>query len=158
MNSPLEEDQCGICAGDGSKCSVQESIVKKRIGYNFTKLFVIPRGARNIQIENERAENISLILRERKSGVDVFDSSTLKGHWSTISEGTKFQFEESGESLVITARGPLLAPIFVGMTSPNRMDGTSSFKFITENLEDTHVSRHRYSFVVILIFMSMNQI
>ena len=143
MNSPLEEDQCGICAGDGSKCSVQESIVKKRIGYNFTKLFVIPRGARNIQIENERAENISLILRERKSGVDVFDSSTLKGHWTTISEGTKFQFQQLGNNLIITARGPLLAPIFVGMTSPSRFEGTGSYKFITENLEDTHVSRHR---------------
>ena len=158
LNSPLEEDRCGICAGDGSKCSVQERTVKKRIGHNFTKLFVIPRGARNIEIENGKVGNISLILRERKSGADIFDSSTLKGHWTTISEGTKFQFQQLGKNLIITARGPLLAPIFVGMTSPNRMDGTSSFKFITENLEDTHVSRHRYSFVVIQIFMTMNQI
>ena len=148
MNSPLEEDRCGICAGDGSKCSVQKRTVKKRIGQNFTKFFVIPRGARNIEIENEKVENVSLILRERKSGTDIFDSSTLKGHWTTISEGTKFQFQQLGNILMITARGPLLAPIFVGMTSPSRFEGTGSYKFIMENLEDTHVSRHRYFLLV----------
>ena len=53
LNSPLQEDQCGICAGDGSKCSVQTRKVKKRVGKDFTKFLVLPRGIRHIEIEEK---------------------------------------------------------------------------------------------------------
>ena len=82
-------------------------------------------------------------MRERRSGLDVFDSSSFKGHWTTVAEGTKFQFQLSNNKLLITGRGPLLAPIFIGMTSEKRVEGIVDFKYIKENLEDTHSNRHR---------------
>ena len=143
LNSPLQEDQCGICAGDGTKCSVQTRTIKRRIGKDFTKMFVFPRGARHIEMEEKSLQNISLLMKERKSDLSFFNSSTLTSHWTTVSSGTKFQFQLSEKSLLITARGPLLAPVVVGMSSSSRNYGEVNVKYITENLEDTHSNRHR---------------
>ena len=146
MDSPLQEDQCGICAGDGTKCSVQNRSIKKKVGQNFTKFLVIPKGARYIEVKEPETGNNSLIIRERKTGLNIFDSSTFKGtHWTTISEGTKFQFHiTDSNSLLITGRGPLLSPIVVGMVNTKKSEEVIHFKYITETQEDTHSNRHRY--------------
>ena len=147
LNSPLQEDQCGICAGDGSKCSVQTRKVKKRVGKDFTKFLVLPRGIRHIEIEEKSGQKISLLMKERRTGLNIFDSSTLSSHWTTISGGTKFQFHLTDNTLIITARGPLLTPIIVGMSSQTKVEGEISLKYVTEKLEDTHSKRHRYTFI-----------
>ena len=178
IDSPLKEDQCGICAGDGSKCSVQVRNVKRLASPSFTKvtflifksqnilpfckyfyvkfsqifakMTVLPKGARHIQIENkERQSNISLLLRERRSGLKFLDSGEVKGgHWSTVAQGARFQYQESQTALTITARGPLLAPVLVGIRGTTSMEAELTVKYITESLEDTHSNRHRYEWVI----------
>ena len=143
LDSPLKEDQCGICAGDGSKCRVQTRKVTKRVGKDFTKFLVLPKGVRNIEIEEKSGKNVSLFLRERRTGLIIFDSSTISSHWTTISGGTKFQFHLTDKNLLITARGPLLAPVVLGMSSPTKIEGEINLKYVTEKLEDTHSKRHR---------------
>ena len=145
LGSPLSEDQCGICAGDGTKCSTVSRTIKKKLGRELTKFMVIPKGVRNIEIEEVLVQNTSLLLmRERRSGVDFFDSSSFKGlHWTTIAEGAKFQFHKTKQRMIVTARGPTLAPIIVGLKSPERVEREIKLKYITESLEQTHSSRHR---------------
>ena len=65
LDSPLEEDQCGICAGDGSKCATQINTVRRKVGRPFTKVFVLPTGARGIEIQ-------------KLSGTDIYLGNTLK--------------------------------------------------------------------------------
>ena len=151
LDSPLVEDQCGICAGDGSKCSVQARNVRRVAASNFTKVAVLPRGARHIQIEKKHQSQtkVSLVLRERKTGLELLDSGLVRGsHWSTVSEGTKFQYQESQTAELVTGRGPLLAPVLVGVRAAASQEAEVRVKFITENLEDTHSKRHRYEWVI----------
>lgn len=115
----------------------------KRVGTDFTKFLVLPKGVRNIEIEEKSGRNVSLFMRERRTGLNIFDSTTISSHWTTISAGTKFQFHLTDNNLLITARGPLLAPVVVGMSSPTKVEGEISLKYVTEKLEDTHSKRHR---------------
>ena len=118
------------------------------MGKDFTKFLVLPKGVRNIEIEEKSGRNISLIMRERRTGLNIFDSSTISSHWTTISGGTKFQFHLTDNNLIVTARGPLLAPIVLGMSSSTKVEGEMSLKYVTEKLEDTHSKRHRLEFKI----------
>ena len=51
LDSPLEEDRCGVCAGDGSGCRA-ELFTARAVATqstSTTKLATLPRGARNIR-------------------------------------------------------------------------------------------------------------
>ena len=125
--------------------------VKKVARSTFTKVGVMPRGARNVQIEMRDGQtNISLVLRERKSGLEFLDGGKVKGrHWSTVAEGTKFQYQESiSTTVMVTARGPLLGPVLVGLRAFTRQQAELRIKYTTENLEETHSKRHRYEWVI----------
>ena len=56
LGSPLHEDECGICAGDGSKCSKQVFKSKKKLRNRLTKIFVVPKLARRISIVDSSEE------------------------------------------------------------------------------------------------------
>jgi hypothetical protein len=58
IDSPVQEDECGVCGGDGSKCrqksrSFVDKVTSKVGGM---KLVMIPAGARNIRIAFRSAE------------------------------------------------------------------------------------------------------
>lgn len=56
LGSPLQEDMCGICGGDGSKCAVQAHTARKRINRDFSKVMVVPRGARRLEVSTNSTE------------------------------------------------------------------------------------------------------
>ena len=130
---------------------MQERNVKKVAGSRFTKVTVVPRGARNVQIEMRDGQtNISLVLRERKSGLEFLDGEKVKGrHWSTVSQGTKFQYQESHTTtIMVTGRGPLLGPVLVGVRAATSQQAEIKIKYMTEVEEETHSKRHRYEWVI----------
>ena len=145
LDSPLSEDQCGICAGDGSKCSTHSRTLKKKLGRELTKFYVIPKGVRNVEIVETLVNNVSLlVMKERRTGVNFFDGSSFKGiQWSTVAEGAKFQFDQIKDKLSVTAKGPVLGPIILGLKSNERVERELMLKYVTESLEDTHSKRHR---------------
>ena len=145
LNSPLSEDKCGICAGDGSKCSTHSRTLKKRLGRELTKFYVIPKGVRNVEVLETLTNNVSLlIMRERRSGITFFDGSSFKGiQWNTVAEGAKFQFDQIKDKLSAKAKGPILGPIILGLKSNNRVERELKLTYVTESLEDTHSNRHR---------------
>ncbi len=48
----MEEDQCGICGGDGTKCQFKNRVFKGEVskGDLVKKLIVLPQGARSIRV------------------------------------------------------------------------------------------------------------
>lgn len=149
LDSPLQEDQCGICAGDGTKCSVQVRKIRKRINKDFTKIYALPRGARHIEVEEKSGNNVTLLMKERKTSIVFLDGSSIRSsHYETISEGTKFLYQEKGSRKIVTGRGPLQGAVVVGLQGTSRDEGDIVIKYITEDLEDTHSSRHRYEWQI----------
>ncbi|XP_050293603.1 A disintegrin and metalloproteinase with thrombospondin motifs 7-like isoform X2 [Anthonomus grandis grandis] len=50
LDSEAVEDRCGVCNGDGTQCKIVEETYKE-IGQGYTKVVVIPSGARKVVIE-----------------------------------------------------------------------------------------------------------
>ena len=60
LGSPLQEDACGICAGDGTKCLTQSQVIKKVVKRPFTKIFVLPKSSRRMEIVKQYGADVSL--------------------------------------------------------------------------------------------------
>ena len=52
LGSPVSEDSCGVCGGDGTKCQRRQRTFQGELGRRerSKKLLVLPQGARNITI------------------------------------------------------------------------------------------------------------
>lgn len=59
VDSTAKEDECGICQGDGTKCDIKQGqYVKQSDHAKYGEIVVIPKGARNIIIEeNDQSNN-----------------------------------------------------------------------------------------------------
>ncbi len=52
VDSPMEEDQCGICGGDGSRCKSRSRIFDGQLEpENMKKITTLPPGARQIRVK-----------------------------------------------------------------------------------------------------------
>ncbi len=103
LGSPVQEDRCGICAGDGSKCAEQEQSLRKRIRSDggFTKVFLLPKGARRIELvatsatvnNKSSSSKIHLVINDKKTQMTVLDGSMVPGgSTAAVAEGTRLDF------------------------------------------------------------------
>lgn len=52
VDSTAEEDDCGICQGDGTKCDKVEGVyTKQSLAPGYREMIAIPAGSRNVRIE-----------------------------------------------------------------------------------------------------------
>ena len=87
---------------------------------------------------------VCLVMKERKSSSLFLDGTTINsGYKSLISHGAKFEFRSVHGREFVTARGPLLAPILVGLTGVEGEEGEVYIKYTYEPKEDTLSSRSR---------------
>ena len=50
-DSPVKEDRCGVCGGDGSKCKVKGRTFDRKINkIGNSRVMILPKGARNIHV------------------------------------------------------------------------------------------------------------
>ena len=50
-DSPVKEDRCGVCGGDGSKCKVKGRSFDRKINkIGNSRIMILPKGARNIHV------------------------------------------------------------------------------------------------------------
>ena len=85
------------------------------------------------------------VLRERKPrGSVLLDGSlVLSGSTTVVVHGVRFSYRSLEGRELLSARGPLLYPLLVGMTGPERGEGEVTVKYIMETKEDTLSSRTR---------------
>ena len=60
LGSPLEEDQCGICAGDGTKCITERETIQRKVNKMFTKVFLLPAGSRWLEVQKISGDKVHL--------------------------------------------------------------------------------------------------
>jgi len=87
---------------------------------------------------------VCLVMKERKGSSLFLDGTTINsGYKSLIVHGAKFEFKSVHGREFVTARGPLLAPILVGLTGVEGEEGEVYIKYTYEPKEDTLSSRSR---------------
>ncbi|CAH1118874.1 unnamed protein product [Phaedon cochleariae] len=115
VDSTTEEDDCGICQGDGSKCETREGTYEKQNwepGYR--EIAVMPRGARNIRIdENDYSQNYISIgsALARKFYLNGDRHISLPGEYTVA--GTQALYGRDNHLEKIRIPGPILEPIVV---------------------------------------------
>ncbi|XP_077275475.1 A disintegrin and metalloproteinase with thrombospondin motifs 6-like [Temnothorax americanus] len=67
IDSDAIEDKCGICKGDGTKCSPVEGKFTETVSQSaYVKIVTIPRGARNVLVsERKPSENMLAVKLEK---------------------------------------------------------------------------------------------
>ena len=113
--SPVAVDACGVCGGDGSACRERVEESEGTAAGQRTKVVVIPREARRLSIQVRLAGGLALVVKERNSGVTVYDSkrwasnntkrSDHEGksvnYGSFITEGTKLKIKPLGSDEMV---------------------------------------------------------
>uniref|UniRef100_A0A673G546 A disintegrin and metalloproteinase with thrombospondin motifs 2-like n=1 Tax=Sinocyclocheilus rhinocerous TaxID=307959 RepID=A0A673G546_9TELE len=131
VGSALQEDKCGVCGGDGTKCKTHKfnfTFVEKK---GVIKVLEVPRGARHLFIQELNGTTHILAVRNKASG-DFF----LNAHGdypetrSVIEKGLEWEYENKNNKDTIQTSGPLKSDVVVMVISPKVK---VSIKYITDN-------------------------
>ncbi|XP_067313311.1 A disintegrin and metalloproteinase with thrombospondin motifs 2-like isoform X2 [Pseudorasbora parva] len=134
VGSALQEDKCGVCGGDGTKCKTHKfnfTFVEKK---GVIKVLEVPRGARHLFIQELNGTAHILAVKNKESG-DFF-LNTLGDYPETrsvIEKGLEWEYENKNNKDTIQTNGPLKNDVVVMI----RMQGSAkvkvSIKYITDN-------------------------
>ena len=114
-DSAAMADACGVCGGDGSTCREKIKESKGTIAADqLTKVMVIPKGARRVSIQAAAGGALALVVKERNSGVTVYDAKRWTGnntkanddgrsvsYGAFITEGTRLEIAPLGEDELV---------------------------------------------------------
>ncbi|RUS91791.1 hypothetical protein EGW08_000362 [Elysia chlorotica] len=137
LDSSATEDRCGVCFGDGSTCTTIKNrfIESKRLGY--VEATVIPKGARNIRVEEVAEASNFLALRNDKG------EYYLNGHWfiqwsgDYEMAGTVIHYKRTGNKEKFLAPGPLKEPLHIMLLIQTHNPGVEfEYTVPKENVSD----------------------
>ncbi|KAJ8938423.1 hypothetical protein NQ318_011862 [Aromia moschata] len=115
VDSTAKEDDCGICQGDGTKCDKKEGLYNKQSrSPGYREIVVIPRGARNIRVEEKGySENYISVgsAMAKKFYLNGKRHITLPGEYTVA--GSQALYERDNQLEKIRIPGPILEPIVV---------------------------------------------
>ncbi|XP_065098908.1 A disintegrin and metalloproteinase with thrombospondin motifs 2 isoform X2 [Paramisgurnus dabryanus] len=134
VGSTLQEDKCGVCGGDGTKCKTHKfnfTFVEKK---GVIKVLEVPRGARHLLIQELNGTAHVLAVRNKAPG-DFFLNShgDFPETRSVIEKGLEWEYENKNGKDAIQTNGPLKNDVVVMI----RMHGSAkvkvSIKYITDS-------------------------
>ncbi|CAG9857813.1 unnamed protein product [Phyllotreta striolata] len=115
VDSRTEEDDCGICRGDGSKCDKKRGIYdKQNWSPGYREIVVVPKGARNVRIEEkDRSSNYISIgsALARKFYLNGERHIFLPGEYTIA--GTQALYARDNQLEKIRIPGPINEPIVI---------------------------------------------
>uniref|UniRef100_A0A673LR41 A disintegrin and metalloproteinase with thrombospondin motifs 2-like n=1 Tax=Sinocyclocheilus rhinocerous TaxID=307959 RepID=A0A673LR41_9TELE len=108
VGSALQEDKCGVCGGDGTKCKTHKfnfTFVEKK---GVIKVLEVPRGARHLLIQELNGTTHILAVRNKASG-DFFLNAygDYPETRSVIEKGLEWEYENKNNKDTIQTSGPL---------------------------------------------------
>ncbi|KAF5299315.1 hypothetical protein FQA39_LY02488 [Lamprigera yunnana] len=115
VDSNAEEDICGICHGDGTKCdTIQGTYHKQSLDAGYREVVTIPAEARNIHIVELNSTENYIAIGTALSKTFYLNGKrhiTLAGEY-TVS-GTQALYERENELEKIRIPGPIKEPILI---------------------------------------------
>ncbi|TSO15258.1 A disintegrin and metalloproteinase with thrombospondin motifs 2 [Bagarius yarrelli] len=133
VGSPVLEDKCGVCGGDGTRCKTH------RFNFTFTdkkgviKVLEIPRGARHLLIQELNGTS-NILAVKNKATEDFFLNS--HGDYpetrSVIEKGLEWQYENKNYKDTIQTDGPLKNDVVIMIRMHSSAKAKVSVKYITD--------------------------
>ncbi|XP_048524385.1 A disintegrin and metalloproteinase with thrombospondin motifs 12 isoform X1 [Dendroctonus ponderosae] len=145
LESESVEDRCGVCNGDGTQCKIVEETYKD-VGQGYTKVVVIPAGARKIVIEeNGPSGNIIAITdsSEKKFYLNGDDTEALDGECNIgTSVGIYRHVEPKKETLIIN--GPLKEDVVLFVDFFEQNNPGYVYKWAEQSVDSTYEPRYHW--------------
>ncbi|KAI4905145.1 hypothetical protein NFI96_011526, partial [Prochilodus magdalenae] len=133
VGSTLQEDKCGVCGGNGTKCK------NNKINFNFSdkkgviKVLEIPRGARHLLIQELNGTTHILAVKNKASGDFFLNShSEYPETRSVIEKGVEWEYENKNNKETIQSSGPLKNDVVIMI----RMHGSAKVKLSVKYITD----------------------
>jgi len=150
LNSDTVEDQCGVCRGDGTSCTIVEETFKKN-GRGYVKIATIPKGSAKISVAELKPTGNTLALKTADGkkfylNGDYREESDQELHVAG-SIGYYFHPEADEEKIIIA--GPitsnlLLYACFFGDPNPGI---TYKYAKPTDKHKSSYVPKYHWEFV-----------
>ncbi|CAH0724922.1 unnamed protein product, partial [Brenthis ino] len=115
VNSDVEEDECGVCGGNGSACKTVQGIYNKDTTRQsgFSEVAVIPAGSRNVKIQEKVSPGNYISIgsaKSRKIYLNGARNATLTEYFVA---GTQAIYERDRDWEKVRISGPLAEDIKV---------------------------------------------
>ncbi|XP_053304114.1 A disintegrin and metalloproteinase with thrombospondin motifs 12 [Spea bombifrons] len=114
INSNATEDRCGVCLGDGSTCQTIKKEFNQSEGFGYVDVGNIPKGARDIKIEEIKAAGNFLSLRSEDPEKYYLNGGfTIQWNGDYKVAGTTFHYQRNGDLENLTASGPTNESVWI---------------------------------------------
>ncbi|XP_064474281.1 A disintegrin and metalloproteinase with thrombospondin motifs 7-like isoform X2 [Ornithodoros turicata] len=123
IESSAQEDRCGICHGDGTQCITVRKEFTQKQGLGYIEVGKIPKGARNIHIE-EVAQSSNYVAIQGAADGEFFLNGEWFIQWSGeyAAAGTTLFYQRDGEKEVVHAPGPIKGDLLLYVSSAKCME------------------------------------
>lgn len=114
LGSNKTEDSCGVCGGNDSSCKDVQKLLVRLPTKPLSRLLVLPRGAKRIQVK-EISNTANRLVLQRRLTKEIVLNEDQEGpaNKTVVCEGTKFVYVRNSSSEVITGTGPLLDEVIL---------------------------------------------
>uniref|UniRef100_A0A8C5LHH5 A disintegrin and metalloproteinase with thrombospondin motifs 12 n=2 Tax=Leptobrachium leishanense TaxID=445787 RepID=A0A8C5LHH5_9ANUR len=114
IESNATEDRCGVCLGDGSSCHTVRKEFEQNDGFGYVDVGRIPKGARDIKIEEvEEAGNFLAIRSEDPEKYYLNGAFIIQWNGDYKVAGTTFHYNRTGDLENLTAPGPTNETVWI---------------------------------------------
>ncbi|XP_002121766.3 A disintegrin and metalloproteinase with thrombospondin motifs 12-like [Ciona intestinalis] len=116
IDSPAQEDRCGVCRGDGTSCEPVDNIFDVKRGEQYVQVGILPKGARNIEVSEVRPSRNFLALKGPGDSDKFYLNGGYMIQWNSNFElaGSTFSYERVNTTQDnITAQGPITHDIMI---------------------------------------------
>ncbi|XP_061607426.1 A disintegrin and metalloproteinase with thrombospondin motifs 2-like [Phyllopteryx taeniolatus] len=133
--SDLQEDRCGVCGGDHSRCRVVKGNFSRsanKTGY--LKILEIPRGARHLLVQEFRRTPHVLAVKNQESGrLFLNDEDTEPTSRVLVEMGVAWRYTRSEEQEVVQTEGPLKYAVVLMLRSHGDAKLMVSYKYVIQD-------------------------
>uniref|UniRef100_H3AVP0 Peptidase M12B domain-containing protein n=1 Tax=Latimeria chalumnae TaxID=7897 RepID=H3AVP0_LATCH len=114
IDSNAVEDRCGVCLGNGSACQTVQKMFDNSEGLGYVDVGFIPKGARDITVEEiAEAGNFLALRSEDPEKYYLNGGFIIQWNGDYKVAGTTFKYERFGNLENLTAPGPTKEPLWI---------------------------------------------
>ncbi|XP_071564717.1 A disintegrin and metalloproteinase with thrombospondin motifs 7 [Temnothorax nylanderi] len=151
IDSDAIEDKCGICKGDGTKCSPVEGKFTETVSQSaYVKIVTIPRGARNVLVsERKPSENMLAVKLEKDKTYCINgDNREFKsGDYECAGTMIIYTHPEPDKE-VVEMKGPISEDIEIQYVFFNPQDNPGiDYKYYVRSTNASYTPKYMWDFV-----------
>ncbi|XP_019747547.1 A disintegrin and metalloproteinase with thrombospondin motifs 2-like [Hippocampus comes] len=133
--SDRQEDRCGVCGGDHSRCRVVKgNFTRSANKTGYLKILEIPRGARRLLVQEfRRTPHVLAVMNQESGRLFLNDEDATPTSRALVEMGVAWQYTHNEVQEVLQAEGPLKYAVVLMLRSHGDAKVTVSYKYVIQD-------------------------